>query len=65
MSQKLLGEKFIQFVVKNILRVHNRRHPQKRLYIKNEDNPKGFCGDAKGNWWNTLLNMSKSGIPPR
>ena len=39
MSGKLLGKNYIQFVCKNLLKVHARRHPEKRLYVLNEDNP--------------------------
>ena len=39
MSSKLLGKNYIQFVCKNLLKVHARRHPEKRLYVLNEDNP--------------------------
>jgi len=39
MSGKLLGKNYIQFVCKNLLKVHARRHPKKRLYVLNEDNP--------------------------
>ena len=42
MAQKLLGENYIQFVCKNLLHVHARRHPQKRLYVKDESNPNSF-----------------------
>ena len=42
MAEKLCGENFIQFICKNVLHVHARRHPQKRLYIKGEDNPHSF-----------------------
>jgi hypothetical protein len=62
MAKLLLGDRFVQFVVKNILRVHNRRHPQKRLYILDENNPRGFCGDSKGNWWNILEMFSKHNL---
>jgi len=62
MAKLLLGDSFVQYVIKNILRVHNRRHPNKRLYISNENNPRGFCGDAKGNWWNILEQMSKHNL---
>jgi hypothetical protein len=58
----LMGDQYIQFVIKNILRVHNRRHPKKRMYISNEDNPRGFCGDAKGEWWNIIDKMSKHNL---
>lgn len=62
MAKLLLGDQFVQFVIKNILRVHNRRHPKKRLYISNENNPRGFCGNAKGNWWEILQTMSKQNL---
>ena len=39
MAQKLLGENYIQFICKNLLKVHARRHPKKRLYVLDEDNP--------------------------
>ena len=62
MAKLVLGDQFVQYVVKNILRVHNRRHPKKRLYISNENNPRGFCGKEKGNWWLTLQTMSKQNL---
>ena len=31
---KILGWDYTQFVVKNILKVHNRNHPKKRMYVK-------------------------------
>jgi hypothetical protein len=58
----LMGDQFIQFVIKNILRVHNRRHPKKRCYILNENNSRGFCGNAKGRWWNIIDKMSKHNL---
>jgi len=62
MAKMLLGDQFTQYVIKNILRVHNRRHPKKRLYILNENNPRGFCGNAKGDWWPVLEKMSKENL---
>lgn len=59
MAKLICGDTFVQYVIKNVLRVHNRRHPQKRLYIKNEDNPMGFCDSRKGEWWKILCNISK------
>ena len=48
MCEKLMGGNFIQFICKNILHVHARRHPQKRLYVLDENNPNSF-GDKKHN----------------
>ena len=35
MTNKVLGN-IPQYVIKNILLVHNRNHPKKRMYIKDE-----------------------------
>lgn len=59
MAKLVMGSQYVQFVVKNVLRVHNRRHPRKRLYIKGEDNPRGLAGMAKGAWWDILEKTSK------
>ena len=36
MAEKLLGQNYIQFICKNLLKVHARRHPLKRLYVLDE-----------------------------
>jgi hypothetical protein len=61
MCEKILGQNFIQFVCKNILHVHARRHPQKRCYVVNEDNPHAFINKKVDNF-QKLLQMSKSNI---
>ena len=61
MCKKLLGQNFMQFVCQNILHVHARRHPQKRMYVKDEDNPYSFIGD-KNNSFQKFLKMSKENI---
>jgi len=61
MAQKLLGQNYLQFVCKNLLHIHARRHPQKRLYVLDEDNPNSF-GDKKNNNFQKFLNLSKANI---
>ena len=61
MSEKLMGQNFIQFVVKNILHVHARRHPKKRMYVKGEDNPYSFINQKNTNFQD-LLNLSRQNI---
>ena len=61
MCEKLMGEKFIQFICKNILHVHARRHPDKRLYVKGEDNPHSFI-DKKNSNFQKLLDFSKRNV---
>lgn len=62
MATKHLGSNYIQIIFKNVLKVHARRHPKKRLYVLNEDNPRGFCGNQKGDWWKLFKNMSQHNI---
>ena len=63
MAKKVLGKNYLQFHIKNILRVHNRRHPKKRNYIVGEDNKMGFCGEKdKGKWWRILEQWSKENL---
>ena len=28
------------------------------MYIENENNPRGFCGKEKGDWWSLFKKMS-------
>jgi len=60
-AKKLLGDQFVQYCFRNILHVHNRRHPKKRSFIKGENNPIGKCTVAdKGEWWKILEDSSKA-----
>jgi hypothetical protein len=61
MSHKLLGQNYLQFVCQNILHVHARRHPQKRMYVKDEDNPYSFI-NKKNNSFQEFLKLSKENI---
>jgi len=61
MCQKLLGQNFIQFVCQNVLHVHARRHSQKRLYVKDENNPHSYIKDKNDNFQN-FLKLSKENI---
>ena len=62
MAKKLMGDNFIQFICKNILHVHARRHTQKRLYVKNENNPYSFA-PQKNNIFKRFKEMSQANIP--
>ena len=61
MAEKLLQKDYKQFIIKNLLKVHARRHPQKRLYVKHEDNPHSFGGD-KNNDFQKFLKLSQENI---
>jgi len=61
MAEKLCGENFMQFICKNVLHVHARRHSQKRCYVLNEDNPYAFINKKMDNF-QTFLQISKKNI---
>ena len=61
MAEKLCGQNFIQFICKNLLHVHARRHPEKRLYVKNENNPNSF-EDKKTDNFSILKGLSDKNI---
>jgi len=50
MAQKLCGQNYLQFICKNILHVHARRHAKKRLYVMDENNPHSFAPDKNNNF---------------
>ena len=55
--ERLMGDQAWQFAIRNILLVHNRRHPDKRMYVLGETgetvNRQRMSNDwyAKGNKW--------------
>ena len=59
MCIKMLGEDYRQFVIKNILKVHNRQHSQKRRYVLGDN-----IGDVsnKGKWYTTLRDLNKQNM---
>ena len=61
MAHKLLGQNYVQFICQNILHVHARRHPQKRMYVKDEYNPYSFI-NKKNDSFQKFLKLSKENI---
>lgn len=55
MTQKVLGN-IPQYVIKNILLVHNRNHPEKRMYIKDERNDGTMNEKRRSNDWYVKAN---------
>ena len=60
--RQIMGESYIQFVGKNILKVHNRNHPDKRNYCLQMDSDE-ICTQEKGpnqrgNWYETLKQLA-------
>lgn len=50
-----------QYICKNLLKVHARRHPRKRMYVKNENNEYSF-NNFKGNAFQIFKQMSEANI---
>jgi hypothetical protein len=60
MTNRVLGN-IPQYVIKNILLVHNRKHPKKRMYVKGEDKNLGMQARRETNdWYMNAHQMSES-----
>jgi hypothetical protein len=57
-----MGEHYKQFVVKNILKVHNRNHPKKRRYVAGEDDTKESHFKRQTNWYKKFNDLSKCNL---
>ena len=56
----ILGNQNIpQYIIKNILLVHNREHPKKRMYIKNEKGSDITSQRKSNNWYKIASEYSK------
>lgn len=56
LTRKMLPD-MPQYHFKNILIVHNRKHPKKRMYVKNEENIEYIDDKRKSNDWYTISNQ--------
>ena len=56
---QIMGEAYIQFIVKNVLKVHNREHPKKRLYVNNEKGKDLTEQRKSNNWYKVASEYSK------
>ena len=58
--RQIMGESYVQFVIKNILKVHNRMHPKKRRYALDMDGKRDLeqaTHDRKGGWFYKMRNL--------
>ena len=58
MTNKILGN-IPQYVIKNILLVHNREHPKKRMYVKGEEGTSLGERRNSSNWYTIANKMSE------
>jgi len=48
-THQIMGPAFVQFIIRNLLKVHNRNHPLKREYVKGEKDMKTNKEKRKSN----------------
>ena len=66
-AHQVMGQAYVQFIVKNILLVHNREHTRKRMYcVDKETEQESGMGDSyshgKGKWFDRILELNKANI---
>ena len=59
---KILGGEYKQFVVKNILKVHNRNHPKKRMYVEGMTNEAAHIHRENNNTWMANHNICETNL---
>ena len=58
-----MGDRYSQFVINNILKVHNRNHPKKRRYVQGEDDSLNtHFKRATKNWYKEFNDVSKGNL---
>ena len=65
MIKLIMGDSYKQFVIKNILKAHNRNHPHKREYVKGEGHMEGKSVKHKrrtNEKWNKLHKLAESNL---
>lgn len=58
--KQIMGQNYVQFIVQNILKVHNRQHPKKRLYALDMDGERSLSDathDKKGDWFYKMRDL--------
>lgn len=61
---KMMGKEYIQFIICNILKVHNRTHPQKRNYVLDEPDL-GTVHEKRthsNTWYQDVYDLSKQNL---
>lgn len=63
MAKMIMGDSYRQFIIKNILKVHNRNHPLKREYVEGESHLKSSKAKRNANkLWSKVHKMSESNM---
>jgi hypothetical protein len=59
--RKTMGNQYVQYVVKNVLKVHNREHPRKRNYALNIQGQES-TQSKKGDWYKVIRNTNEQNL---
>jgi len=59
---KVMQNYYVQYVVKNILKVHNREHPEKRKYAVSKSDGQKSTQEKKGDWYNIVRDINKKNL---
>jgi len=59
---KVMGKQYVQFVIKDILKVHNREHPEKRKYALSVFGKTASTQEKKGDWYNIVRDLNKDNL---
>ena len=63
MAKIIMGDSYRQFVIKNILKVHNRNHPLKREYVEGESHLSSSKEKRNANnLWQVVKKMSEGNM---
>jgi hypothetical protein len=57
--KKMFGDTIPQYIIKNILIVHNRNHPKKRMYVKGETGDTMNLKRRSNDWYVKANKMSE------
>lgn len=59
---QILGKNYRQFIFKNLLKVHNREHKDKRKYILDYNSQEKSTQSHKGKWNDVMRNLNKENL---
>ncbi len=59
--RKTMGNQYVQYVIKNLLKVHNREHPRKRNYALNIQGQES-TQSKKGDWYKVIRNTNEQNL---
>ena len=59
---RVMDKQYVQFVIKDILKVHNREHPEKRKYALSVFGETASTQEKKGDWYNIVRDLNRDNL---